>query len=96
MSKSQDDFYDDYTQPDYSDGSGDAGEQPTIIQVKVSDDKGATWHKYDMDVSMDLDSSGLKPGQLLIMNSEKYEVFAGEYGDIGLRPYREKRQGKRR
>lgn len=85
-------FGDDYSQPEYGDEVLETGEQPTSIEVKVSDDKGATWYKFDLDITVDLENSGLKPGQLLIMNDEKYEVVESEYGDLGMRPYMDKRR----
>lgn len=91
---SQGDFADDYPQIELDD-QADAGEQSTTIRVKVSDDRGDTWHWFDLDMAVELEESGLQPGQLVNMNSEKYEVFSGEFGDIGLRPYKESKKKRR-
>lgn len=91
---SQGDFADDYPQTE-PDDQADVGEQPTTIPIKVSDDRGETWRWFDLDMSVDLEDSGLRVGQLVSMNSEKYEVVENEYGNLGLRPYKESKKKRR-
>jgi|GEM_PF-6861876 len=89
---SQGDFADDYPQIEPAELDAEAGEQPTTVQVKVSDDRGETWYWYALDMTVELADSGLRPGQLVAMNSEKYEVIESEFGDLGLRSYKEKKR----
>lgn len=90
---SQGDFADDYPQVELDEGP--EVDAPTTIQVKVSYDRGETWHWFDLDVTGELEGSGLQAGQLLIMNSEKYEVIENEYGDLGLRPHKAGKKKRR-
>ena len=80
-------FCDDYAQPEPDDTAEQAA--PTSIKIKVSDDGGETWYSYNLDVTRGLENTGLRPGQLLIMNSERYEVYADDFGDVWMRKKKE-------
>ena len=97
--------FEDYSQIPPEDFGGDSqigpensvdteSERAASIPIKVSDDRGITWSRATLDMSVPIGDSGLRAGQLLVMNGEKYEVCADDWGDIGLRPVRPARAAK--
>ena len=58
----------------------DSQTEDYVAEVKVSDDQGQTWQRRKIDFGKDLDESGLNPGEIFQMNSERFEVVAGEDG----------------
>jgi len=71
----------------------------TQVEVKVSVDDGETWTRRMINMGGELDESGLKAGEVVQLQGEKYRVLAG---DDGLRmepirkPVAEKKKAKRR
>lgn len=87
-------FKDDY-QGDFVDDYPGTGE-PIMISIKISDDRGETWSRSTLDPTVPIEESGLQAGQLVILNSEKYEVIANDWGEIELRPVKpDRKKGKR-
>jgi len=74
-------------------------EVSTQVEVKVSMDDGETWTWRWINMSGELDDSGLEAGEVVQFQGEKYWVLAG---DEGLRivpirkPVAEKKKSKRR
>jgi len=74
-------------------------EANVLVEVKVSDDEGETWHRRKISMVSGLDESGLNAGELFQFNGEKYKVLAGDDGLIAepLRvPVNEKRSARRK
>ena len=63
-----------------------------VIDIRVSDDRGKTWYDFALDMTEDWEDSGLMPGQLFIMNYEKFEVYTDENGDVRTRMRASKRR----
>ena len=57
-------------------------EANVLVEVKVSDDEGETWHRRKISMVSGLDESSLKAGELFQFNGEKYRVSVGEDGLI--------------
>jgi len=57
-------------------------EANVLVEVKVSDDEGETWHRRKISMVAGLDESGLLVGELFQFNGEKYKVSVGEDGLI--------------
>ena len=57
-------------------------EASVLVEVKVSDDEGETWHRRKISMVSGLDESGLLVGELFQFNGEKYRVILGEDGLI--------------
>ena len=55
-------------------------ESNVLVEVKVSDDGGDTWHRRKISMVSDLDESGLEAGELFQFNGEKFRVSFGEDG----------------
>jgi hypothetical protein len=55
-------------------------EANVLVEVKVSDDEGGTWHRRKISMVSGLDESGLNLGEWFQFNGEKYAVLAGEDG----------------
>ena len=55
-------------------------EANVLVEVKVSDDEGETWHRRKISMVSGLDESGLEPGELFQFGGEKYSVLSGENG----------------
>lgn len=91
----QSDFTDDYSQGEPEIESEE--QQAAKIQIKISDDGGETWERSTLDISTPIEESALRAGQLLILNGERFEVCADDWGDIGLKPVKNsnKKGGKR-
>ncbi|WP_407310869.1 hypothetical protein [Desulfosporosinus sp. SB140] len=53
-----------------------------IVEVKVSGDDGETWVRREIDLGGDIDTSGLKEGEIFQVNGEKYKVIPGDFGLI--------------
>lgn len=53
-----------------------------LVEVKVSDDEGETWHRRKISMILGLDESGLNAGELFQFNGERYRVLVGEDGLI--------------
>jgi hypothetical protein len=51
-----------------------------MIEAKVSIDIGGTWHRRKINMSVELDDSGLRAGEMFQLNGEKYEVLEGDRG----------------
>jgi len=58
-------------------------EDVCIIELKVSGDGGETWQRRMVDMS-DLQESGLRKGEIFILNSERYHVIADDFGELGV------------
>ena len=57
-------------------------EANVLVEVKVSDDEGGTWHRRKISMVSGLDESGLNLGEWFQFNGEKFRVLAGEDGLI--------------
>lgn len=57
-------------------------EANALIEIRVSEDGGGTWHRRKISMVSGLDESGLEVGNLFQFNNEKYEILAGEDGLI--------------
>lgn len=55
-------------------------EASVIVEVKVSDDEGETWHRRKISMVSGLDKSGLNTGEMFQFNGEKYMLLSGEDG----------------
>ena len=55
-------------------------EANVLVEVKVSEDDGGTWHRRKISMVSGLDESGLQVGNLFQFNGEKYRVSAGDDG----------------
>ncbi|MDR3602100.1 MAG: hypothetical protein P4L49_16700 [Desulfosporosinus sp.] len=53
-----------------------------LIEVKVSDDEGETWHRRKISMVSGLDESGLNLGEWFQFNGEKFVVLPGEDGMV--------------
>jgi hypothetical protein len=51
-----------------------------LIEVKVNTDRGETWRRRKINMSVDIDDSGLLAGEMFQLNGEKYEVLEGDSG----------------
>ncbi|MZP31185.1 hypothetical protein GTO91_15870 [Heliobacterium undosum] len=58
--------------------------ESTVTTLKVSIDGGQTWHKIFVDLSADIEQSGLKPGYLILHQGERYRVAACDDGRLIL------------
>ena len=69
-------------------------ESAVLVEVKVSDDEGATWQRRKISMVAGLDESGLNAGEMFQFNNEKFRVSFGEDGLIAesLKPVAEKRK----
>jgi hypothetical protein len=75
-------YYSDYVGKDayeppeaqYSDQCG------AFVELKVSSDGGGTWSRRTIDLSGDIDDSGLSEGEIFQHNGEKYLVVMGDFG----------------
>jgi len=57
-------------------------EASVLVEVKVSDDEGETWHRRKISMVSGLDESGLNAGEMFQFNNEKFNVLVGEDGLI--------------
>ena len=57
-------------------------EASVLVEVRVSDDEGETWHRRKVSMVSGLDESGLNAGELFQFNGEKYRILMGEDGLI--------------
>jgi hypothetical protein len=55
-------------------------EEDVLVEVKVSDDEGDTWHRRKISMVSGLDESGLNLGEIFQFNGEKFKVLSGEDG----------------
>lgn len=55
-------------------------EANVLVEVKVSEDDGGTWHRRKISMVSGLEESGLQVGNLFQFNGEKYRVSAGDDG----------------
>ena len=55
-------------------------EANVLVEVKVSEDDGGTWHRRKISMVSGLEESGLEVGDLFQINGEKYKVSAGDDG----------------
>jgi hypothetical protein len=55
-------------------------EENVLVEVKVSDDEGDTWHRRKISMVAGLDESGLKLGEIFQFSGEKFKVLSGEDG----------------
>lgn len=55
-------------------------EANVLIEIKVSDDEGETWHRRKISMVSSLDESGLLAGEIFQFSGEKYTVLNGEDG----------------
>ena len=51
-----------------------------LVEVKVSEDDGETWHRCKISMISGIEESGLQVGNLFQFNGEKYRVSAGDDG----------------
>ena len=65
-----------------------------LIEVKVSTDRVETWHRRKINMSGDLDESGLSAGEMFQLNGEKYEVLAGDTR-LRVEPLKKDKVGKK-
>lgn len=72
----------DKPETDDSDEDTKEGNTTPMIEVKVSTDRGDTWHRCKINMAGDLDEAGLSADEIFQLNGEKYEVLAS---DTGLR-----------
>ena len=74
-------------------------EANVLVEVKVSEDDGGTWHRRKISMVSGLDESGLNTGDMFQFNGEKYKVLIGENGLIAepLKvPVSDKKLGRRK
>ena len=57
-------------------------EANVLVEVKVSDDEGATWQRRKISMVSGLDESGLNIGEMFQFNGEKFKVLSGDDGMI--------------
>ena len=57
-------------------------EANALVEVKVSDDEGATWSRRKISMVSGLDESGLLAGEMFQFNGERFKVSVGEDGLI--------------
>lgn len=55
-------------------------ETKVLVEVKVSDDEGGTWHRRKISMVSGLNESGLLAGEMFQFNGEKYKVIQGDDG----------------
>lgn len=68
-------------------------ETKVLVEVKVSDDEGETWHRRKISMVSGLEESGLIMGEIFQFNGEKFKVLNGEDGMVAeqiKKPEREK------
>lgn len=70
----------------------------TQVEVKVSVDDGETWIRRMINMGGELDDSGLKAGEVVQLQGEKYRVLPGDDG-LRIEPIRklagEKKKARR-
>lgn len=57
-------------------------ESKVLVEVKVSDDDGQTWHRRKICMVAGLDESGLNLGEIFQFNGEKFRVLRNEDGEM--------------
>lgn len=80
--------YDEDYAESFSEGS-------TQVEVKVSVDDGETWTRRRINMGGELDDSGLKAGEIVQLQGEKYRVLVGDNG-LKIEPIRKPSGGKKR
>lgn len=60
--------------------SDDVEVSSRIAEVKVSSDGGETWFRRKINMAVDLEESGLRPGEIFQINEDQYKVFSGDDG----------------
>ena len=80
----------------YDEGYAESfSEGSTQVEVKVSVDDGETWNRRRINMGGELDDSGLKVGEVVQLQGEKYRVLVGDNG-LRIEPIMKPSGGKKR